>query len=134
MILVLDSCALIALLRQEQGGEFVDSLLSDKNNTCIVHAMNLCEVYYDLVRLSGENRAKEVINRLVMAGIFVREDMDTDFWQDAGNFKAIHIRVSLADCICIVLANRLGAEILTCDHHEFDPIVEKGLCKVRFIR
>lgn len=134
MILVLDSCALIALLRREPGGELVDSLLSDKGNTCIAHAVNLCEVYYDLVRLAGESRAKEVINRLIMAGVFVREDMDTDFWQDAGNLKAAHTRISLADCICITLANRLGVEVWTCDRHEFDPVAQKKLCRVKFIR
>lgn len=134
MILVLDSCALIALLRREPGGELVDSLLCDKDNICIVHALNLCEVYYDLARHAGEDRAREIINRLVMAGVFVREDMDTDFWQSAGNIKAVHPRVSIADCICIALANRLGVEVWTCDHHEFDPIAQKKLCKVRFIR
>ena len=134
MILVLDACALIALLRREPGGEVVDSLLSEKNNTCIVHAVNLCEVYYDLVRRAGEGRAKEVINRLVMAGIFVREDMDTDFWQHAGNIKALHSRISLADCMCIALANRLGAGVWTCDHQEFEPVARKKLCAVTFIR
>lgn len=99
MILVLDACALIALLGNEPGGDLIDSLLSDKNNTCIIHALNLCEAYYDLVRRAGETRAKDVVNRLVMAGVSVREDMDTDFWQDAGNIKAAYPRVSLADCV-----------------------------------
>lgn len=134
MILVMDACALIALLRREPGGELIDLLLSNKENTCIVHAANLFEVYYDLVRTAGVNRAKEVINRLIKAGIFVREDLDTDFWQDAGNIKAGYPRVSIADCMCIALANRLGAEVCTCDHNEFDAIAQKQLCKVRFIR
>jgi len=134
MILVQDSSALILLLGGEPGGELVDSLLLDRGNTCVVHAVNLCEVYYDLVRRAGESRAKEVINRLIMAGVSIREDMDTDFWQDAGNIKAAHRHVSLADCICIALANRLGVEVWTCDHHEFEPAAQEKLCKVRFIR
>lgn len=134
MILVLDACALIALLGNEPGGDLIDSLLSDKDNTCIIHALNMCEIYYDLVRRAGETRAKDVVNRLVMAGVSVREDMDTDFWQDTGNIKASHPRVSLADCVCIALANRLGVEVWTCDHHEFDPVAQKKLCKVKFIR
>ena len=134
MILVMDACALIALLEREPGGDVVDSLLMDRSNTCMVHALNLCEVYYDLVRRAGEDRAKEVINQLVMAGVYVREDMDTDFWQNAGSIKASYSRVSLADCVCIALANRLGVELCTADHHEFDAISENGLCQVRFIR
>jgi len=134
MILVLDSSALIALLGREPGGELVDSTLSDNNNTCIVHAVNLCEVYYDLARRGGREYASGIINRLVMAGVFVRDDMDTGFWQAAGDIKAAHARVSLADCFCIALANRLGVEVWTTDRHEFEPIAEKQLCKVRFIR
>ena len=133
MILVLDSCALIALLRREPGGETVDSLLSDQSNTCMAHALNLCEVYYDLSRRAGKKRAKDVINRLVMAGVSVREDMDTDFWQDVGDLKADH-SVSLADCVCMALANRLGVEVVTSDRHEMEPIANAGVCRVRFIR
>ena len=133
MTLVFDACALIALLRREPGGELVDSALLDKDNTCIVHALNLCEVYYDLVRRAGEVRAKEVVNRLVMSGVLIREDMDTDLWQDAGIIKAVHSRISLADCICVALANRLGAQVWTCDR-EFDLVARNKLCGVRFIR
>lgn len=134
MILVLDSCAIIALLGGEPGGELVDSTLADKDNTCMVHALNLCEVYYDLVRCADESRARDVMNQLVSAGIFIREDMDMSFWQNVGNIKAAHSRISLADCVCIALANRLGVEVWTCDHHEFDKAASMNLCKVRFIR
>jgi len=134
MFFVLDSCALIALIKNEPGGEVVDSILSDKDNSCAIHALNLCEVYYDIVRLTSEKRAKEIINKFVLGGIDIREDMDADFWQDAGNLKAAQARISLADCICVALANRLGVVILTSDHHEFESVSEKKLCKVRFIR
>lgn len=133
MMLVLDSCALIALLRQEPGGDTVDLLLSDRSNTCIAHALNLCEVYYDLARRADKRRAKETINRLVMAGVSVREDMDTDFWQDVGDLKTDH-SVSLADCVCIALANRLDVEVVTSDRHEMEPLASAGVCRVRFIR
>ena len=134
MILVFDACALIALIKQEAGAEAVDSLLSDRNNTCVAHAVNLCEVYYEVARVAGEIRAKDTVERLIAAGLFVREDMDIDFWQDAGNLKAQLARISLADCFCVALANRLGTEILTSDHREFDQVAEKGVGKVRFLR
>lgn len=134
MTAVLDACALIAALRGETGGEFVNSSILDQNNTCIVHAINLCEVYYDLARRAGKERAKDVVGRVIAAGVTVREDMDVDFWQEVGNIKADHARVALADCVCITLANRLGVDVWTCDRREYEPIVEKGLCKVRFIR
>ena len=55
-------------------------------------------------------------------------------WQQAGTLKAIHRRVSLADCFAIDLAQRLGATILTADHHEFDTLLDQSICKIRFIR
>lgn len=118
MILVLDAGALIAMVKGEQGGETVDSLLSDPANICMAHAVNLCEVYYDMCRLTDEARAKETISRLIMAGLYVREDMDTEFWQEAGNHKATIRRISLADCFCMTLANRLGVELVTADRHD----------------
>mgnify|MGYP001616994244 CR=1 FL=1 len=46
MTFVLDACAIIALLRNEAGAEITDRLLLEQ--TCMAHAVNLCEVYYDL--------------------------------------------------------------------------------------
>jgi len=36
----------------------------------------------------------------IAAGVIVREDMDEVLWQDAGDIKAIHRRIALADCCC----------------------------------
>lgn len=133
MIFVLDACALIALLRREPCGILVDSLLSDEGNTCMVHAINMCEVYYDLLRYTDEERAGNTINRLIMAGVVVSEDLDTDFWQAAGKIKAEYRRIPLADCYCATLANRLGVELITADQ-EFTPLKTAGVCNIRFIR
>ena len=37
-------------------------------------------------------------------------------------------------CAMIALANRVDCEVLTSDHHEFDPLVSLQVCKVKFIR
>lgn len=68
----------------------------------------------------------------VRMGIRWRDGMDTEFWMQAGRYKADMSRVSLADCFYAALASRLGAEAVTADHHEFDPVAEKGICGVRF--
>jgi PIN domain nuclease of toxin-antitoxin system len=47
MTTVLDSHALIAFLRDEPGAEVVQSLLDRNPGSNYVHALNLCEVYYD---------------------------------------------------------------------------------------
>jgi len=55
-------------------------------------------------------------------------------WRQAGTLKAIHRRVSLADCFAIALAQTLGATLITADHHEFDALLDKAVREIKFIR
>ncbi|MEZ4706586.1 MAG: type II toxin-antitoxin system VapC family toxin [Caldilineaceae bacterium] len=131
---ILDACALIAFLGREPGAAVVDGLLADPNNICLAHAINICEVYYDLVRQSGTATARQAVADLVAVGVQVRQDMDTEFWQQAGDLKVSPGKLSLADCFALALAMKSGATLVTSDHHEFDPIVPLGLCPILFIR
>ena len=106
-ISVLDACALLAYLRGEVGDAIVDGLLRDPKMTCMIHAINLCEVYYQLIRDSDVTRAGEIVADLQKTRLIVREDMDESFWQEVGQLKA-RGRISLPDCFCISLATRLG--------------------------
>jgi|GEM_PF-3191521 len=45
---VLDACALLAFLRGEEGADKIETLFLDNNNRCSAHAVNLCEVYFNL--------------------------------------------------------------------------------------
>lgn len=132
MNLVLDANALIAYLEDEVGGSLVGSLLTDAENTCFVHSVNLCEVYYGARRGHGEEAAQQALLVLHDAGLLVREDMDDDFWQAAGRIKADYKRISLADCFCAALADRVGGEVVTADK-EFVPLADAGH-KINFIR
>ncbi len=67
MTFVLDACAIIALLRNEAGSEIAERLLLEQE--CMVHAVNLCEVYYDFLRAEGESVAFEAINDLEKSGL-----------------------------------------------------------------
>lgn len=134
MIVVLDACAMIAYLRGEPGADVIEALLLDKNSSCLAHAINLCEVFYDFVSAADENAAYAAIADLESLGLVVRDDMDAQFWLEAGKFKATIKRISLADCFAMALTNRIQAELYTSDHHEFDPIAASGICSVKFIR
>ena len=134
MNLVLDANALVALIHNEPGGSSVADMLDDPGNSCLVHAANLCEVYYDFARTHGEPGARQVIEDLMSTPLAVREDMDFEFWQTAGSYKARLRRISLADCFCVSLALRIGADLVTADHHEFDAVLQQGICSVKFIR
>lgn len=134
MNLVFDASALIAFLQDETGAEMVEILLLDKANICHVHAINLCEVFYDILRRDDESIAQQVIQELLSMGLNLHGDFDQPFWQQAGRYKAELRRVSLADCFCITLAQRLDGTVVTTDHHEFDTITEQNIIPVKFIR
>lgn len=134
MTYVFDSSTLIALLRREPGGVTVNDLLEDANNVCFAHSVNLCEVYYEIHREYGEQAAREALQVLYDVGLSVRNDMDEEFWQQAGRIKSAFRKVSLADCFCATLADRAGAEMVTSDRHEMQALVSEGICRALFIR
>jgi len=133
MSTVLDASALISFLRDEPGAEAVQNHLR-LPQTCCVHALNLCEVYYDFWRASNQEAAESAISDLIVLGIEERNDMDSEFWREAGRFKAIYRRVSLADCCALALANRLGATLVSADRHEFEPLLGASICQIELIR
>ena len=134
MIFVFDASAMIAALRGEPGASLVKAILLDQGNRCFAHVVNLCEVFYDFHRSGGPAAAIQAMRDLASAGIVENSEISEAFWQEVATTKAIHRRVSLADCFAVTLANQLGASVLTSDHHEFDALAIKGVCAVRFIR
>jgi PIN domain nuclease of toxin-antitoxin system len=129
---VFDANALIAYLNGEQGEELVEGLLTDPQNECFVHATNLCEVFYDFRRTGGEDVAQSALLDLRNAGLMLRDDMDEDLWQEAGRTKADLKRISLADCFCAALAERVDGAVVTADA-EFRPLADSGR-NIVFIR
>jgi PIN domain nuclease of toxin-antitoxin system len=131
---VLDACALIAYLRKEEGGDIVRDILLDPKKKCFIHALNLCEVYYDFARASSADIADEVTQIISEIGIQIVQDMDEELWQNAGILKATIKRISLADTFAVALALRLNAFLVTSDHAEFNKVAKEKICKVLFIR
>jgi len=134
MIYVLDSSAMIALANNEPGASVVAELLKDQQHECCAHAINLCEVYYDAIRRSSELQASNIITELAGLGVIERCDFDTVFWQHVGRLKALHRRVSLADCCALALTLRIGGQLVTSDHHELDALAAAGVCPIQFFR
>lgn len=127
---VFDACALLAYFRNEPGADAVQELLWD----CIgcVHVVNLCEVYYVLLRETTEDEAQAIVDDIASTGIHFHDWIDTAFWRQVGRYKAV-LPMSLADCFCLTLATQEGAAIVTSDH-EFDVVAQRGICPVTFIR
>jgi PIN domain nuclease of toxin-antitoxin system len=134
MIYVLDACAMIAFLRNEVGADVVEQAMLEVNSQCMAHSINMCEVFYNVHRDSGETVAIDATDDLRAVGVIERNDSDQTFWQEVGKLKAVQKKVSLADCCAIALTNRVGGTLLTSDHHELDPIAAAGICSITFIR
>ncbi len=134
MIYVLDASALIAYMRGEPGGELVLSVLLDSENTCVAHALNLCEVYYEFHRTLGEADADRILEELRTVGIHRREDISHSFCRLVSSLKSEFRRVSLADCFALALASDLGAKLVSSDHHELDVLAATGRFEIVFIR
>ena len=131
---VFDSCAVVALLQGEPGAELVAGILKNSRNRCLIHAVNACEVYYDIYRRGGEEDASALEESLTNAGIELVEAIPSTLWRTAGKLKAEWRRVSLADCLAIALALLENGTLLTTDHHELDRIAQAAICPIRFIR
>lgn len=133
MIYVLDATAMIAFLTNEPGAEVIEDILTEPGAVCLAHAINLCEIWYQAFRQSGEAAADQIVSVLGSIGITTREDFDTAFWREAGRLKGSH-RMSLADALGLALALRVGGEFITSDHHELDPVAATGLYPITFFR
>lgn len=133
MNLAMDSSALIAFLKDEPGANVVESLLLNPINTAYVHAVNLCEVYYDFLRRSDDDTAESAISSILAMGIISCEDMDARMWREAGRHKA-RLRLPLGDCFLLAMAGRIQGQVITADRKDLEPLASDHDYSIRFIR
>jgi PIN domain nuclease of toxin-antitoxin system len=130
---LLDACALIALLNDESGAEYVDALLAG-DAPVFMSAINVLEVAYDAVRRSGRSETSQQIVHLVSGeGIEIIWSLNEPELMAAARWKA-RGRLSLADAIALAIAEVRGFRLVSADHHELDPLVAAGLVDVAWIR
>lgn len=132
---VFDACALIAYLNDENGAVIVADLLSRARNQqtqLYAAAVNVYELYYDCLKRDADT-ARQLLDDVYSLPISVVETFDRPMMQAAGDFKVAY-RISLADSIALGLAQHLGAQVVSSDHLEFDPIDRDGKARFRWIR
>jgi PIN domain nuclease of toxin-antitoxin system len=143
---VLDACAMIAYLKDEEGAENVQAILEDPDVQCITHTVNLIEVHKLYAKTESILAAEEAIQILLRdTGIVERSDMDESFWKMVSATWAkiastvknpltggCH-RIALADSFAIAIAIRMDGAVVTSDEH-FVHVKDTGICKVVFFR
>lgn len=127
-MVVFDSSAILALLRNEAGSVVV---LENLDRGCI-SAVNLGEIAQVLIR-DGQSltEAEEIFNQLGIPVI----NVDTQMALAAAELRALALTkgLSQADCLCLALAKREGEAALTADRQWLEVADAIGV-QVRLIR
>jgi predicted nucleic acid-binding protein len=132
-VYVFDACAVIALLHAEPGAREVAVLLKPGRRR-LIHIINLCEVYYDMLRRGRVEAAHSLEKVLGGIGLEIDSGVPSSIWQRAGDLKARLRRISLADCFAMALTLQENGVLVTSDHRELDPVAEAGICPIHFFR
>ena len=127
-MIVFDSSAILALLRNEAGSDVV---LENLDRGCI-SAVNLGEIAQVQIR-DGQSlaEAEETFNQLGIPVI----DVDAQQALAAAEIRAVALTkgLSQADCLCLALAKRDGEPVLTADRQWLEVADAIGV-KVQLIR
>lgn len=113
---VLDSYALLALLRDDPGAEIVAGLLEragQQNRSVHMTEVNYAEVQYTIRRKDGETVWASIAGELLAAPIEFHA-ADRRLADVAAGFKA-RFKISLADAFAAALAKERKAELVTGD-------------------
>jgi PIN domain nuclease of toxin-antitoxin system len=130
---VLDACALLALLHEEDGADIVENIIDDAavgNVKVGMHKANLLEVYYDTLRTYGKDRASEMLIEVTQLPIKIVSDINDELFLEMGRLKSQY-KVSFADTFALSTASVSGGTLLTADHHEMDKI-ERSEPEIKF--
>jgi ribonuclease VapC len=129
---VLDSHALLILLRDEPGADLVAQILEkagQRDHPVHMTEVNYAEVQYMIRRKDGDAAWRAIAGELVAAPIQFHP-ADRSLADTAADFKA-RFKISLADAFAAALAKEKKAELLTGDP-EFKPL--EGELKIKWLR
>jgi len=131
-VCILDACALIAYLTDEDGSNVVANCLKDDANI-VMHKLNLLEVYYGFYSEQGKKCADEILADVKKLNIEIIDEFSDEIFLQAGRLKASY-RMSLADSILVAQSIMLDATIVSSDHHELDKVEQSERIKFLWIR
>ena len=113
---VLDSWALLCYLEQEPGHEKIIELFEkavESSKPLLMCIVNWGEVYYQVARRFGEQKAQEV-ERLIQTLPIILVEANKELTREAARIKATK-KMAYADCFAVALARLKKAELYTGD-------------------
>lgn len=123
---VLDSWALLCYLEQEPGYEKIIELFDkavESSGPLLMCILNWGEVYYQVARRFGEQKAQE-IEKLIQTLPITLVEANKELTREAARIKATK-RMAFADCFAVALARLRKAQLYTGDP-EF-KVAEKNI-------
>jgi len=133
---ILDACAMLAVFAKEPGADkVVEIYMQAENSTAVLtmNKLNLLEVYYDIFRNYGKERADSFLAEVKKSPITIFHEITDSLFAEAGRLKATY-KISLADSFAVAQAITSHGSLVTCDHHEFDTLDGKENVKFTWIR
>jgi len=132
-IFVLDACAMFTVLSKEPGYDRVVDIYKKAVSgevTLIMNKLNLLEVYYNLYKTYGKERADDFIEEVIKSPILINHEITDEIFTEAGRLKAMY-KISLADSFALAQTVVSDGVLMTTDHHEFDAV--EGNEKISFL-
>jgi len=123
---IIDACALLAFLNDEEGADKIEALLNQPAASDISVSMsiiNLLEVYYGELRDNGADIAQVVLDIVQHYSIKIINTVSERIFREAARLKAAY-KISIADCIGLATAIELSGQFVSSDHHELEAVAE----------
>jgi predicted nucleic acid-binding protein len=133
---ILDACALLALLKEEEGAYAVDDLFQKAvrgEATLCMSVINLLEVFYGFIGEIGLDRAEEIMRRIDDTPLRILNYIAPPVYREAARLKGSY-RISLADAIGLATAFELSGQFVTSDHHELEKIEQNEPYTLLWVR
>lgn len=112
--IVLDACAVIAMLTSEPGGDVVEMMIADHRGRAFMHSINVFEVAYKLMKKNYPLKTAWAMSRPF--GVAPIRNCDpSPLTYRASDIKTQYQHLSLGDCFALALAESLNAEFITSD-------------------
>jgi predicted nucleic acid-binding protein len=132
-MIVLDSFAVLALLKDEPAAAHVQQLVEAEAERRLT-ALGVSEVLDHLVRLAAADEEEAVLD-LAQLGLASPPPVEIEVAVEAGLLRARHYHrknraVSLADCIAAETARSAGAQLASADPHLLDMCREEGIAVI----
>jgi ribonuclease VapC len=113
-MIVLDASALLAFVQREPGGAKVQAMLG----ASVISAVNFTEVSNKLLDKLGIPNGSVAVAQLrpLLQQILPYSSNDTHA-ASVIHASHRHLGLSLGDCICLALGQKLSADVWTCDRN-----------------